>query len=262
MYIIDTHCHLNYLDYTKEHKDVAEVIAKAKARGVKQILHVCCRTPEYLEVVEEYSKYPEVFFTFGIHPSSAHLEEFDYQKHKEIITNNPRILAVGEIGLDSYWTKEHLDVQRKTFAGELVLAKELDLPVIVHTRGDIAPETLQMIEDSGVRKGVIHCFTENQEIADRALALGFHIGIGGIATFKNAEELRAVLRTVPVDRILTETDSPYLAPTPHRGKPNQPAYTRDIAEYLAPMYGMSVQEFAVQTVKNAQNLFNLPEVTE
>ncbi|RIY38558.1 hypothetical protein CKF58_04045 [Psittacicella hinzii] len=260
---MDTHCHLNYLDYTNEHKDLADVIAKARARDVKQILHISCLLKEYTQIKDQYLQHPEIFFALGIHPSHAHEEELDLDFMRAAIAENPRIVAIGEIGLDSYWTTEHLDIQREIFAKQLTLAKELDLPVIVHTRGDIAQQTIDMIKESGVRKGVIHCFTENNSIAQQALDLSFHLGVGGIATFKNATELRETLRQVPVERILTETDSPYLAPVPHRGKPNQPAYTRDVVNNLAAMFGgMTAQEFAQQTVKNAQVLFKLPALED
>ncbi|RIY32201.1 hypothetical protein CJP74_05390 [Psittacicella melopsittaci] len=257
MHVIDTHCHLNYLDYEKEHKDIADVIAKAHARNVEQIIHVSCKLHEYEEIKEEYLTFPEIFFALGIHPSHAHEQPLDIARMRQHFQENPRLVAVGEIGLDSYWTKEHLDIQKEVFAQQLALALELDLPVIIHTRGDIAHTTLDMIEASGVRKGVIHCFTEDLAIAQRALALDFHIGVGGIATFKNAEPLREVLRQVPVERILTETDAPYLAPVPHRGKENQPAYTRDVVNYVAAMYGLTPEQFAAQTLSNAQKLFAL-----
>ncbi|RIY38856.1 TatD family hydrolase [Psittacicella gerlachiana] len=259
MHIIDTHCHLNYLNYEKEHQDIADVIAKACAKNVKQIIHVSCLQKEYEQIKEEYLKFEQIFFALGIHPSHAHEEELDLERMRKHFQENPRLVAVGEIGLDSYWTKEHLEIQKQIFAQQLELAKQLDLPVIIHTRGDIAPLTLQMLEESGVRKGVIHCFTEDLAFAQKALALGFHIGIGGIATFKNAESLREILRQVPVERILTETDAPYLAPVPHRGKENQPAYTRDVVNYVSAMYGMTPEQFAAQTTKNAQNLFALPK---
>ncbi|RIY33214.1 hypothetical protein CKF54_03210 [Psittacicella hinzii] len=259
MRIIDTHCHLNYLNYETEHKDLADVITKAKNRGVEEIIHISCMQKEYEEIKDQYLQFPEIYFALGIHPSHAHEEKLDVAKMRQHFLENKRLVAVGEIGLDTYWTKEHLEVQKETFAQQLELAAELDLPVIIHTRGDISPVTLDMIESSKVRKGVIHCFTENLEIAQRSLALGFHIGVGGIATFKNATELREVLQQVPVERILTETDAPYLAPVPNRGKENQPAYTADVVNYIAAMYGMTPEQFAAQTLANAHQLFAIKD---
>lgn len=260
MHVIDTHAHLDMLDYDKLHRNLDEVISKAKQRDVKHIIHISLTLEDYEKISEEYRQHPEIFFAVGIHPGSVShgVNHFDAQKMAKLLKDNPRIVALGEIGLDSYHTKEFMDTQYRLFAEQLQFAKEHDLPVIIHTRGDCGQTTIDMIRESGVRHGVIHCFTEDQSIADQALELGFHIGVGGISTFKNAEALRAVLRTVPAERILVETDAPYLAPVPFRGKENQPAYTRDVVNYFAAIKGMTADEFARQTTENAIKLFNLP----
>lgn len=257
MHIVDTHCHLDLLDYHKVHEDVAQVVRKAVGRNVKTILHVALTVEEYYKVELEYRKFPEIYFAVGVHPSNAHRATLDLDKLRAACADE-RVVAVGEIGLDSYHTTEHMDIQYEYFRKQLQVAKELDLPVIIHVRGDVVSQCLDMIEESGVRKGVVHCYTDTMANALRAIELGFHIGVGGIATFKNAEEIRDIIRAIPLERILTETDAPYLAPVPFRGKPNEPAYTADVVNYVAAVKGLTPEEFAAATTANARALFKFP----
>lgn len=256
MKIIDTHCHLNMLNYEQLHKDVADVLNKAKARNVTHVINISCAPSYFLKDYPAYKDFPEVFFAVGIHPSYAHEEALDLDQLEQLLKND-RVVALGEIGLDDYWTDEHRSLQEEVYLKQLELAKKLDLPIIVHSRGTVGKQILDLIEQVGVTKGVIHCFTENTEIAQRAVKLGLHIGVGGVSTFKNAEALRETLRTVPVERIITETDSPYLAPVPNRGKENQPAYVADVVNYVSSLYGLTREEFAEKTYNNAVALFGL-----
>ena len=174
------------------------------------------------------------------------------------LAQDPKVIAIGEIGLDYYYSAENKAAQQAVFASQIDVANQLNKPVIIHTR-QAREDTIRLLRDNQAEKcgGVLHCFTENYEMAKQALDLGFYISISGIITFKNAEELRDVVRKLPLDRLLVETDSPYLAPVPYRGKQNQPAYTREVCEYVAALKGVSAEEMAQITTQNFESLFKI-----
>ena len=174
------------------------------------------------------------------------------------MAQDPKVIAIGEIGLDYYYSAENKAAQQAVFASQIDVAKQLNKPVIIHTR-EAREDTIRLLRDNQAEKcgGVLHCFTENYDMAKQALDLGFYISISGIITFKNAEELRDVVRKLPLDRLLVETDSPYLAPVPYRGKQNPPAYTREVCEYVAALKGVSVEEMAQITTQNFERLFKI-----
>lgn len=257
LFIIDSHCHLDSLDYETRHKDVDEVVDNAKARGVQQLISICTTVGKFEAMKNLTAHRPEVFLSCGVHPLNVEDEPFDYAK-LATYARDPRVVAIGETGLDYHYTPETKALQQELFAQQIELAKEVNKPLVIHTRS-AREDTMQLLEQGKADQcgGVLHCFTEDWAMAQRAMDLGFYISISGIITFRNAEELREVVRQVPVERLLVETDSPYLAPIPYRGKPNQPAYVREVCEYVATLKGLSLEEFAKITTQNVRNLFKI-----
>ena len=192
-----------------------------------------------------------------MHPLDLEDEPFNYDRLLQLAAH-PKVVAVGEIGLDYYYSADNKALQQEVFAQQVQAANVLNKPVIIHTRA-AREDTIRILRENDAQKcgGVLHCFTENLEMAKQGLDLGFYISFSGIITFKNAEEIRAVARQVPLDRLLVETDSPYLAPVPYRGKQNQPAYVREVCEYVATLKGVSVEEFAQITTQNFERLFKI-----
>lgn len=257
LFIIDSHCHLDSLDYENQHKNVDEVIENAKARGVGHFISVCTTLGRF-EAMKQLTAYrDEVSLSCGVHPLNVEDEPFDYDKLLSF-AQDPKVVAIGETGLDYHYTPETKALQQSIFAQQIEIANKVNKPLIIHTRS-ARQDTMEMLEQGGAEKcgGVLHCFTEDLAMAKRAMDIGFYISISGIITFRNAEELRDVVRHVPLDRLLVETDSPYLAPIPYRGKPNQPAYVRETCEYLAALKGVSVEELARITTQNVQKLFKI-----
>lgn len=256
--IVDSHCHLDALDYTARHKDVDEVLDNAKARGVQHFISICTTVGRFEAMKALTAHRSEVSLSCGVHPLNVEEEPFDYDKLLAF-AQDKNVVAVGETGLDYHYTPETKALQQSLFSQQIEIAKKIRKPLIIHTRA-ARQDTMNMLEQGGAEQcgGVLHCFTEDWAMAKRALDIGFYISISGIITFRNAEELREVVRNVPSDRLLVETDSPYLAPVPYRGKPNQPAYVRETCEYVASLKGLSAEEFAGITTQNAQKLFGIP----
>lgn len=252
---IDSHCHLDMLDLSRHDNSLDNVIAAARERKVEQMLCVCVDLNKFDSMVATAEAQSNVWFSAGIHPLHVQESPFDRERLAQL-AQNPRVVALGETGLDYHYTTETLEQQQASFAGHLELAGELDLPVIVHTR-EAREDTLRLIRDHGNPNsaGVLHCFTESLDMATSALELGYMISFSGIISFRNAADLRDVVKTIPLERILIETDSPYLAPVPHRGRQNQPAYVADVAACVAELKGISVEEVAEQTTANFHQLF-------
>ncbi|QIW15330.1 metal-dependent hydrolase [Pasteurellaceae bacterium RH1A] len=257
LYIIDSHCHLDALDYETRHKNVDEVIDAAKARGVQQLVSICTTLGRFEAMKQLTAHRPEVSLSCGVHPLNVEEEPFDYDKLLEL-GKDPRVVAIGETGLDYHYTPETKALQQELFVQHIEAAKLLGKPLVIHTRS-ARQDTMDFLEKGSAQDcgGVLHCFTEDWDMAKRALDIGFYISISGIITFRNAEDLREVVRKVPLDRLLVETDSPYLAPIPYRGKPNQPAYVREVCEYLASLKGVSVEEMAAVSTQNVKHLFKI-----
>ncbi|MGB0893558.1 MAG: TatD family hydrolase [Parashewanella sp.] len=252
--LIDSHCHLDRLKAAPDQHSLQQIVDAARARDVEYMLCVNVRQQEFKAMREKVAAFPNVFLSAGVHPLDveAGLEV------KELTTfaSDERVIAVGETGLDYFYSNETKKQQIQCFESQIELALAVDKPLIVHTR-DARQDTIDILKNGNADKvgGVLHCFTENWEMAKAAIDLGFYISVSGIVTFKNAGELRSVIRKVPKDRLLVETDSPYLAPIPHRGKENQPAFVRDVAEFVAELRGESYQELAKFTGENFFNLF-------
>ncbi len=253
--LVDSHCHLDRLDLSRYENGLDGAVAAAAERGISTMLCVCISEENKDRVLEIAESYPAIFASVGVHPSDVEQELVDVETLKTW-AKHPKVVALGETGLDYYYTKDKAAFQRESFCNHLVAGAETGLPVIVHTR-DAREDTLELIRAhaSPESSGVLHCFTESWEMARQALDMNFYISISGIVTFKNAEELREVVRKVPLEKLLIETDSPYLAPVPYRGKPNEPKYVREVAEYIADLKGIRFEELAEISRGNFFNLF-------
>ena len=256
--LVDSHCHLDRLDFGKKHRDISDVLAKASARGVSHLLCVSVTLEQFPAMLETITPFPNVFASCGVHPLDQESAWSKEQLHA--LAADPRVVAIGETGLDYFYHPEHKAIQQAAFREHIRVARALNKPLIIHTR-DAQEDTLAIMREEGAEAvgGVIHCFTEDWAMAEAALALGFYVSISGIVTFRNADRLRDVTRRLPADRLLIETDSPYLAPVPHRGVENEPAYVRDVAEYVAWLRNCSVEELAAVTSANFFRLFKLAQ---
>ncbi|RRZ87232.1 metal-dependent hydrolase [Erwinia sp. 198] len=257
MFLVDSHCHLDGLNYESLHRDVDDVLAKAAARDVKFMLAVATTLPGYKAMTDLIGDRPNVAYSCGVHPLNQD-EPYDFAELRQLAADE-RVIAMGETGLDYYYQKETMAQQQASFREHIRIGRDLNKPVIVHTR-DAREDTLAILKEEKVEGcgGVLHCFTEDRETAEKLLDMGFYISFSGIATFRNAETIREAARYVPLDRMLVETDSPYLAPVPFRGKENQPAYTRDVADYMAVVKGVSIETLAEATTANFSRLFHVP----
>lgn len=261
---IDSHCHLDMLPEwveglpIEEHdRNIDEAVERAREAGVRWILNPGVTWAEFPRVQALTERYPNVFVAAGIHPHDAETwTEGSYARLKEMATH-PRVVAIGECGLDYYYDNAPREKQQEAFREQIRLAKELDLPLIIHTR-DAEEDTMRLLEEEDATRGVFHCFTGSKELALAGIRRGFCISFSGVVTFKKSEALREVAREVPTDRFLIETDAPYLAPPPYRGKRNEPAYVVKIAETLAEVKDMTVAQVAENATRNTIQLFRLP----
>lgn len=257
--LVDSHCHLDRLKLDKYSNGLDGAIDAAQAQGVEHMLCVCISEENKSAVLEIADKYPFISASVGIHPSDVKNEIVSVEQLARW-AESANVVAIGETGLDYYYSQEFASEQQESFIRHLQVAKDKALPVIVHTR-DAREDTIALISEHGCREaaGVLHCFTESWEMAKQAMDLNYYISISGIVTFKNALELKEVAKKIPADRLLIETDSPYLAPVPYRGKPNEPKYVREVAEYVAQLRGMSYEALAQQTGENFFRLFSKAE---
>lgn len=258
MNFVDSHCHLNLDEFSSE---VATIIQRAKDQKVNTLLTICTKKEEIKPLQEIAEAYENIFCTVGIHPHEAEetLKDFSLSElshHLTECSKHSKVVGIGEAGLDFYYEHSPRILQQEMFEAHIDVTTAANLPLSVHTR-DAEKETINLLKkSSGKAKGVIHCFTGSQWLADEALALGFYISISGIVTFAKAEELRNVVRTIPLNRLLLETDAPFLAPIPHRGKRNEPAMMIHTAEKVAELKGVSLEELAQITTDNFFQLFS------
>lgn len=252
--LIDSHCHLNYLD------DPQAALIAARACGVSACVCIGVDEKGWPEVAAMAESHADVFATAGVHPDAA-VPVSEARRWLPRALQHPRVVAVGETGLDYSREPENATVQtqRDSFAWQLELAKEHDLPVVVHTR-DAREDTLAIMREASSVIGVLHCFTETWDMAQAALEMGYYISMSGIVTFKNAAQVQEVARRVPLDRLLVETDAPWLAPVPHRGKQNQPAYVADTAAFIAKLRDCDLAQLKTQTSANVLRLFSRMEL--
>jgi len=252
--LIDSHCHLNYKGLVE---DQQAVLDRARGAGVDLMLNIATRESEWDDVLATAERESDVWATVGIHPHEA--DEHPHVDTARLVDRaaHPRVVGIGETGLDYYYDHSDRERQQRSFRAHIAAARETGLPLIVHTR-DAEDDTISILTDEmgkGAYPGLIHCFTASGDFADKAIALGFYISISGIVTFKNARELQETAARLPRERLLIETDSPFLAPIPHRGKPCEPAYVADTAAFLAKLRGESVSELAAYTTANFRTLF-------
>ena len=249
--LIDSHCHLNFPDLAQR---LPEVLANMAEAGVDKAIAISVSRQSFEEVYAIAQNHPNIYATVGIHPDDPEAEEFSLEELLERAAR-PKVVGIGETGLDYHWCKGNLAWQHQRFALHIEAANRSGLPLVVHTR-DAAEDTMRLLREHQAHAGVIHCFTEDVRIAKLALDLGFYISFSGIVTFKNAAAIQEDARYVPLDRMLVETDSPYLAPVPKRGKPNEPAYVRHTAAFVAQLRGDSLENIAQATTANCLRLFN------
>ena len=249
--LIDSHCHLNFPDLAQR---LPEVLANMAEAGVDKAIAISVSRQSFEEVHAIAQNHPNIYATVGIHPDDPEAEEFSLEELLERAAR-PKVVGIGETGLDYHWCKGDLAWQHQRFALHIEAANRSGLPLVVHTR-DAAEDTMRLLREHQAHAGVIHCFTEDVRIAKLALDLGFYISFSGIVTFKNATAIQEAARYVPLDRLLVETDAPYLAPVPKRGKPNEPAYVRHTAAFVAQLRGDSLENIAQATTANCLRLFN------
>ena len=251
--LVDSHCHIDRLDYKKKHQSLTAVVNKAQAQGVEYLLSVCVTLKDYPAMMELIKPFPQIFASCGVHP--LYDEPLDESLLLEYAADE-KVVAIGETGLDFFYSPQTKEQQVASFRSQIRVAKKVNKPLIIHTR-DARQETLDILREEGAQQvgGVLHCFTESLEMAQAAMELGFYISVSGIVTFKNAKALQAVIKEIPLERLLVETDAPYLAPVPHRGQENEPAFTRDVAQFVADLKGISVQELEKVTSENFFKLF-------
>ncbi|WP_442681396.1 TatD family hydrolase [Sphingomonas sp. ASY06-1R] len=252
--LIDSHCHLNYKGLVEEQ---AAVLARARARGVTGMLNISTREREWGDIIATAEREPDVWASVGIHPHEAD-EHPDVDAAKLIeAAQHPKVIGIGETGLDYFYDHSDRTQQRRSFRAHIAAARETGLPLIVHTR-EAEADTAAIIADEmgkGAFPALIHCFTASAGFAEDMLKLGLYISIAGIVTFKNARDLQETVSRLPIDRMLIETDAPFLAPVPHRGKVGEPAFVADTAAFIANLRGADVADLTAQTANNFLRLF-------
>lgn len=253
--LIDSHCHLEYKGLVEEQ---AAVIARARAAGVGAFLNISTRRSEWDQVIATAEREPDVFASVGIHPHEADAHADLGRAALLEATRHPRVIAIGETGLDYYYDKSDRATQQRLFRMHIDVARETGLPLIIHTR-DAEDDTHAILAEEmeqGAFPALIHCFTASRDFAEKVLALGLTISLSGIVTFKNARDLQEVAKIIPEDRLLVETDSPFLAPVPNRGKVCEPAFVTDTARFVAELRGVAPEELARATSANFLKLFS------
>jgi TatD DNase family protein len=250
---IDSHCHLDRLDLGKLGTDLDGALAAARARGVRHFLCVGVDLETLPDVLAVAEAHEDVSASVGVHP--LHLDSLEPEIEQLItLAAHPKVVAIGETGLDYHYDQENPAIQQRRFRKHIEASLRTRKPLIVHTRA-AREDTIAILREEGAFAGVMHCFTEDWDMAKAALDLGFYISFSGIVSFANAVELRDVASRVPMDRLLIETDSPWLAPVPYRGKTNQPAYVVDVAKVIAELRGMTIEEVGETTSENFRRLF-------
>ncbi|OWK32714.1 TatD family hydrolase [Sphingomonas mucosissima] len=252
--LADSHCHLNYKGLAEEQQ---AVLQRARARGVTAMLNIATRESEWDDVLATAEREPDVWATVGIHPHEA-----DQHAHVDTVrlverARHPRVVGIGESGLDYFYDHSDRGKQQASFRAHIAAAREAGVPIVVHTR-DAEDDTAAILRDElgkGAFTGVIHCFTGTKAFSDVAIDLGFYISISGIVTFKNARDLQETASQLPIERLLVETDAPFLAPVPHRGKTGEPAFVADTAAFLAELRGEKVEYLQEATARNFHALF-------
>jgi TatD DNase family protein len=264
MPFIDSHCHINFPELAE---NMSDVLAQMQQNEVVSALCVSVNLADFPQVLALAEQYPHIYASVGVHPDYEGTPDNENGEPDVAglvgLAQHPRVIAIGETGLDYFRLKGDLEWQRERFRNHIRAARESGKPLIIHTR-EAAADTLRIMAEENAAEacGVMHCFTETWEVAEAALAMGFYISFSGIVTFKNAKQLKEVAQRVPLERILIETDSPYLAPVPHRGKLNQPAYVKHVAAEIATLRGIGIDEVGQSTTENFARLFKLDKIAQ
>jgi TatD DNase family protein len=256
--LVDSHCHLDMLDLQSFEGGVMGVLAAAREQGVGHMLCVSVNLEDYPDMLALVEGCDEVTVSVGVHPNEQGGQDPEPDELVALAAH-PRVIAIGETGLDYFRSEGDLEWQRQRFRNHIAAAKQCGKPLIIHSR-DAKEDTLRIMEEEGAStaRGVMHCFTGDWDMAQRAIDMDFYISFSGIVTFNSARELKEIAQKIPADRMLVETDCPYLAPVPHRGKPNQPAYVRHVAEHIAELRGEPLDSIASATTENFKALFHPP----
>ena len=251
--LVDSHCHLDFPDFAAERE---AIIARARSAGVVTMLTICTRLDEFNGVRAISEGYDDIWCSVGAHPHEA--KDHTTLTAQDLITlaRHPKVVGIGETGLDFHYDLSPRDVQERVFRAHIAASRETGLPLIIHAR-EADDEVARILQEEKPPPGVMHCFSSGRALAETALALGFYISISGIVTFRNAEGLRAIVRDLPLDRLLVETDAPYLAPVPYRGKRNEPAFVAATAAAVAALKGVEPQHLAEVTTANFFRLFGM-----
>jgi TatD DNase family protein len=253
--LIDTHCHLDFPDFAPEQ---AGIVARAKARGVERMITISTHVTKFASIRAVAEAYEDVYCTVGTHPHHAHEEPEASAEELIALASHPKCVGFGEAGLDYHYDRAPRDISQRVFRTHIAAARESGLPLVIHTR-DADADCARILREEmgqGAFKALLHCFTSSRALAETALELGLFISFSGVVTFKNSAALREIARDTPLERMLVETDAPFLAPVPHRGKRNEPAYVVDTARVLADVKGVSEAEIAKATSANALALFS------
>jgi TatD DNase family protein len=256
--LVDSHCHLDRLDLSSFAGSMDAVLAAAADQDIGHFLCVSINLEDFPAMLKIAETHEQVSASVGVHPNEQGGHDPGIDELAEL-AQHPGIIAIGETGLDYFRSDGNLDWQRDRFRRHIAAARQSSKPLIIHSR-DAREDTLAMLEEEQASEvgGVMHCFTGDWEMAQRAMEMNFYISFSGIVTYKSARELQAIAAKIPADRYLVETDSPYLAPVPHRGKPNQPAFVRHVAEYIAMLRGETYEQVAAATTENFRTLFRMP----
>ena len=253
---VDSHCHLDRLHLEAYHGDLDAALQAAREQGVQHFLTVCVDLEDVPVLLAITAKHQDVSMSVGVHPSDVEPTVPVTVAQLCDLAQHPKVIAIGETGLDYYYHPEQAQQQQQSFISHILASNQTGKPLIVHTR-DARADTIALLRDYKAQQGVLHCFTEDWDTAKAALDLGFYISLSGIVSFANAKELKEVAKKLPVDRLLIETDSPYLAPVPYRGKKNEPKYVPAVAQAIADIKGLSLAELASTTTRNFEQLFGV-----
>lgn len=253
MFLVDSHCHLDKVINDINHKNLNKILQNAEKNNVKFMLSVSTSIENYLKYKNFFKKYKNIGCTCGIHP--VDIKKYDYNLLYKI-SSQKTVLALGETGLDYFYNTDKKEYQKESLRNHIKIAKDLKKPIIIHTRC-ARKDTISILYEEKYYKGIIHCFSEDRETAKKFLDMGFYISFSGIITFKNAEIIRESVRFVPINRLLIETDSPYLSPVPYRGKKNQPSWIVKTLELISKLKNISIDKVAEETTKNFFTLFKL-----
>jgi TatD DNase family protein len=252
--LVDSHCHLNFPDFNGQ---IDEVVARAVANDVGYMQTICTRLSEFPQILGIAEKYKNIWCSVGVHPNNVDGEELATHEKLIELTHNPKVIGLGETGLDYYYERSDRQKQQQSFIEHIKASQSTGVPVIVHTRA-ADDDTIEILQNQMAKQkftGLIHCFSTGAKLAYAAIELGMYISISGIVTFKKSTELQEIVKDLPLEKILVETDAPYLAPMPYRGKTNEPAYTKNTAQFIADLKGIIYEEVASTTTRNFFDLF-------